>query len=153
MTASADAAQLARGCAAAMWREDRASQGVGMAIEHVAPGEARLTMTVTERMVNGHGLCHGGYIFMLADSAMAFASNSYNIRAVASHGTISFLQPAHVDDRLVAQATERHRAGRTGLYDVSVRRADGMVVAEFRGHTLTTGAMLGGEAALRHEEP
>lgn len=142
MTVDADGAALAHACAEAMWREDRASQGVGMAIEHVARGEARLVMTVTEGMVNGHGLCHGGYIFMLADSAMAFASNSYNIRAVASHASVSFLQPARLNDQLVAQAVERHRAGRSGIYDVSVRRADDTVIAEFRGHTRSTGAGL-----------
>lgn len=142
MSVGGGAGALAHACAEAMWREDRASQSVGMAIEHIAPGEARLTMTVTERMVNGHGLCHGGYIFTLADSAMAFACNSYNARAVASHCAISFLHPAHLNDRLIAQASERVRGGRSGIYDVSVRRADGIVIAEFRGHSRTTGAPL-----------
>lgn len=147
MTEGTDTVALARACAEAMWSEDRASRGVGMAIEHVAPGEARLTMTVSEYMVNGHGLCHGGYIFMLADSAMAFASNSHNARAVASQCSISFVQPAHLDDRLVAQASERHRAGRNGIYDVSVSRTDGMVIAEFRGHARTAGPALIGETS------
>lgn len=139
MQPDADAETLARACAEAMWRDDRASQSVGMAIEHVAPGAAHLAMTVTEAMVNGHGLCHGGYIFMLADSALAFACNTYNVRAVASHCAITFLRPAQLGDRLIAEAAERIRAGRSGIYDVSVRRSDGTAVAEFRGHSRATG--------------
>lgn len=135
-----DPAALARACAEAMWRDDRASRDVGMALEHVAPGEARLALTVAESMVNGHGLCHGGYIFMLADSAFAFACNTHNLRAVASQGAITFLRPAQLGDRLVAEAAERTRAGRNGIYDVTVRRADGAVVAEFRGHSRASGA-------------
>lgn len=134
-----DPAALARACGEAMWHDDRASQSLGMAIEHIAPGHARLAMTVTERMVNGHGLCHGGYIFTLADSAFAFACNTYNTRAVASHCAITFLHPAQQGDRLVAEATERARAGRSGIYDVAVRRGDGAVIAEFRGHSRSMG--------------
>jgi acyl-CoA thioesterase len=148
MTAPADHAALARACAEAMWHEDSASRGVGMGIEDIAPGHARLGMTVTERMVNGHGLCHGGYIFMLADSAFAFAANTYNARALASHCAITFLQPARLDDRLIAEATERSRAGRSGIYDVSVRRADGAVIAEFRGHSRTTAELFFPQAAF-----
>ena len=85
MRAPADPEALARACADVMWADDRASQALGMAIEAVAPGSARLAMTVTAQMVNGHGLCHGGYIFSLADSAMAFACNSTNERTVAQH--------------------------------------------------------------------
>lgn len=139
MNRTPDAAALARACSETMWSEDRASQHLGMAIEHVAPGQARLGMTVTERMVNGHGLCHGGYIFTLADSAFAFACNTYNTRAVASHCAITFLLPAQEGDRLVAEATERARAGRSGVYDVTVRRGDGAVIAEFRGHSRSMG--------------
>ncbi len=139
MTPRADADALARACAEAMWRDDRASQGVGMAIEHIAPGQARLAMTVGESMVNGHGLCHGGYIFMLADSAFAFACNTHNVRTLASHGAIAFLRPAQRGDRLVAEALERTRAGRSGIYDVTVRREDGSAIAEFRGHSRATG--------------
>jgi acyl-CoA thioesterase len=139
MNNEVDPAALARACAEAMWNEDRASQSLGMAIESVAPGQARLAMRVADHMVNGHGLCHGGYIFALADSAFAFACNTYNARAVASHCDISFLRPAHLGDRLVADATERARAGRGGIYDVAVRRADGTLIAEFRGHSRLMG--------------
>lgn len=135
MTGEADPETLARACADAMWNEDRASRSLGMAMERVAPGHARLAMSVTEHMVNGHGLCHGGYMFALADSAFAFACNTYNVRAVASHCAITFLRPAHFGDRLIAEATERSRAGRAGIYDVAVRRADGTLIAEFRGHS------------------
>ena len=116
-----------------MWADDRASQAMGMSIEDIAPGSARLTMTVTEQMVNGLGLCHGGYIFSLADSSMAFACNSHNERAVAQHCSISYLRPAKLGMRLVAAARETSRAGRTGIIDVSVTADNGEIIAEFRG--------------------
>jgi len=130
---------LARACADAMWAEDRASTGLGMRLDAVGPGHARLSMPVTEAMVNGHGLCHGGFIFALADSAMAFASNSHGERAVAQHCTIAYLRPARFGDELHADAVERTRAGRSGIYDVRVTTADGTPIAEFRGHTRTLG--------------
>lgn len=123
--------------ARAMWQDDRASQGMGMRLERAASGEARLAMTVTETMVNGLGLCHGGFIFTLADSAMAFASNQGSGKAVAQQAAISFLRPARLGETLVAEATERARAGRSGLYDVRVATTDGALVAEFRGQTRT----------------
>ena len=141
-----DAQALAEASAAAMWAEDRASRGLGMSIERVGPGEAVLAMTVTERMVNGHGLCHGGFIFTLADSAFAFACNSRGQRAVAQHCAITFLRPAHLGDRLLAYARERARAGRSGLYDISVRIEAGGLVAEFRGHSRTIPGTLAGDA-------
>ena len=134
-------AELARACADAMWREDHASQGLNIAIEHIAPGAARLSMLVERRMINGTGTCHGGFIFALADSAFAFACNTDGQVSVASHCSISFLRPARLNEQLVATAEERHRAGRSGLYDVRVT-AGGEVVAEFRGHSRTTGARL-----------
>lgn len=118
-----------------MWQADRASRGLGMQLDAVAPGSARLSMTVTEAMANGLGICHGGFIFSLADSAMAFASNQRGDTAVAQHAAISFVRPARVGDRLVAEAMERSRTGRTAIYDVRVSMAGGEVVAEFRGHT------------------
>jgi acyl-CoA thioesterase len=138
MRAPADPEALARACADLMWADDRASQAMGMAIEAVAPGSARLSMTVAAHMVNGHGLCHGGYIFALADSAFAFACNSRNEKSVAQHCSISFLRPARLGMRLVAVAQERTRAGRSGIYDVSVT-ADGDVIAEFRGASRSLG--------------
>jgi acyl-CoA thioesterase len=128
---------LVRARAEAMWAEDRASSGLGMRLEEVAPGRARLSMTVTEAMTNGHGICHGGFIFALADSAAAFAANSRGEAAVAQHAAITFVRPARAGEVLVADAAERMHAGRSGMYDVRVCTADGELVAEFRGHTRT----------------
>ncbi|MBN8874294.1 MAG: hydroxyphenylacetyl-CoA thioesterase PaaI [Rhodospirillales bacterium] len=130
---------LARACANAMWADDRASAGLGMTLTAVAPGRATITMRVRDDMVNGLGLCHGGFIFTLADSTMAFAANSHGERAVAQHAAIDFLRPGKQDELLTARAEERARAGRTGLYDVRVTGEDGTTVAEFRGQTRTIG--------------
>lgn len=132
-----DAQEMARACADAMWADDSASRGLGMRIISIEPGIAVLSMTVTDRMVNGHGLCHGGFIFTLADSAFAFACNTHNARTVAQQCAVTFVSSAHLGDELVARATERHRAGRSGIYDVTVARTEGSVVAEFRGHSRT----------------
>jgi acyl-CoA thioesterase len=128
---------LAEACARAMWNEDSASQRLGMALDHVAPGAATLSMDVTEQMTNGHGTCHGGYIFTLADSAFAFACNSYNQRAVAQHCSVTFIAPVHRGDRLTAAAREVSRRGRGGIYDIRVTNQRGEHVAEFRGHSRT----------------
>ncbi len=133
--------ELARRCAAVMWADDVASQQLGMTLDTVASGTARLSMTVREDMTNGHGTAHGGFIFALADSAFAFACNSHNERSVAQACDIVFAAPAQLGDRLVADATERHRFGRNGIYDVRVTR-DAVVVAEFRGRSRTTGGAL-----------
>jgi acyl-CoA thioesterase len=129
---------LARACADAMWKEDDASQGLGMEILEVRAGEAVLAMTIQPHMVNGHGIAHGGFIFLLADSAFAFACNSRNERAVAAHCNISFVRPGRLGDRLVARAREISKTGRSGIYDVRVT-ADDAVVAELRGHSRTIG--------------
>ena len=129
-----DAAKLARACADAMWAQDVTSRDAGMQLVSVAPGEAVLAMAVTETMVNWHDTCHGGFIYLLADTAFGYASNSRNRRMVAQHCSISYLNPAQRGDRLTAHAVERQRAGRSGIYDVAVTRADGTVIAEFRGH-------------------
>jgi acyl-CoA thioesterase len=118
-----------------MWAQDEASRGLGMQLIRVAPGEADISMPVTADKVNGQKICHGGFIFLLADSAFAFACNTYNERAVAQHCAVSFLRPAQLDDLLTARAREVHRAGRSGIYDVTVTRADGTVIAAFRGHS------------------
>jgi acyl-CoA thioesterase len=128
---------LAKAAADAMWMQDKASRALGMAIAEIAPGLATLTMSVTEAMVNGHGLCHGGYIFALADSAFAFACNSHNQRAVAQTCTITYVSPAKLGDRLIAKCREVSRVGRSGIYDVTVTREDAEVVAEFRGLSRT----------------
>ncbi len=112
---------LVRARAEAMWAADRASSGLGMRLDEVAPGRARLSMTVAEAMANGHGICHGGFIFALADSAMAFAANPRGEAAVAQHASITFVRPARVGEMLVAEAEERMHAGRSGMYDVRVR--------------------------------
>jgi acyl-CoA thioesterase len=138
--------ELARACADAMWADDHASRGLGMDIAFVAPGRSRLSMPVTEALVNGLGLCHGGFIFTLADSAMAFASNAYGEHAVAQHVAITYVRPGRLGETLRAEAEERVRSGRTGIYDVSVTGADGSVVAEMRGHTRLTGGQFFPEA-------
>jgi acyl-CoA thioesterase len=133
--------ELARASAEAMWSADTASRGLGMEIIEVAPGRAILTMTVGDAMLNGHAIAHGGYIFTLADSAFAFACNSYGERTVAVHCSISFIKSAAKGDRLVATAREVSRSGRSGIYDVSVA-IDGTVIAEFRGHSRTIGGSI-----------
>ena len=130
-----DAAEIARLSADALWAEDKASQALGMRIEKVGPGHAVLSMTVGVDMVNGHGLCHGGYIFTLADSALAFSSSSHNRCTVAQHCQISYVTPGRLGMRLTAEARERHRGERSGIYDVTVKAEDGTVIAEFRGAT------------------
>jgi len=125
---------LARACADAMWKEDDASQGLGMRIVEVKSGQATLTMTVRPDMVNGQRIAHGAFIFALADSAFAFACNSYNQRAVAAQDDITFIKPGKLGDVLVATAREISRSGRSGIYDVRVTVGD-VVIAEFRGHS------------------
>ncbi len=138
--------EIARACAAAMWAEDRASQGLGMRLDHVGPGEAVLSMRVRDDMTNGHGSCHGGFIFALADSAFAFACNAYDQRAVAQACAVTFLRPGKRGEVLTARAVERVREGRSGITDVTVTDAEGHVVAEFRGHSRTVpGTVRAGE--------
>jgi acyl-CoA thioesterase len=126
--------------ARALFANDRASQKLGMELVAVETGVASVNMTVRPDMTNGHGICHGGLIFALADSAFAFACNSHGPATVAAAVTIDFLVPAKVGDVLTAVATERWLSGRAGLYDLSVTRADGTVIALARGrsHRLAT---------------
>ncbi len=124
--------------ARAMFAQDRASQWMGMELLEVAPGYARLSMQIGPEMVNGHGICHGGVIFALADSAFAFACNTDNRMTVALTCHISFVAPAREGERLVAEAREQAKGGRTGVYDVTVTRADGALVALFRGSAYRT---------------
>jgi phenylacetic acid degradation protein PaaD len=127
-----------------MWAGDSASQALGMSLDDVGPGRATLTMTVRPDMVNGHAICHGGLVFALADSAFAFACNSYNQVTVAQDCDIVFVAPARLGDVLTAVAVERVRYGRNGIYDVTVRRDD-EVVAEFRGRSRELGGVLAPE--------
>ncbi|MGA2565197.1 MAG: hydroxyphenylacetyl-CoA thioesterase PaaI [Pseudolabrys sp.] len=129
-----DAAMLARACADVMWTDDATSRGLGIQLISVEPGRAMLAMAVTETTVNWHNTCHGGFIYLLADTAFGYACNSRNRRMVAQHCSITYLNPAQRGDRLTAHAIERQRSGRSGLYDVAVTREDGTPIAEFRGH-------------------
>jgi acyl-CoA thioesterase len=127
--------EIALKSAAAMWADDRASKGLGMQIVRVEPGVAVLSMAVTSAMTNGHGIAHGGFIFTLADSAFAFACNSRNQRHVAQQCQITYLAPGKLGMILTAEARERQRGDRSGIYDVTVRDETGSVIAEFRGHS------------------
>ena len=124
---------LAERVAAAMWQRDVASQALGMCLARIAPGHAELAMTVRADMLNGHAICHGGFIFTLADSAFAFACNSYNLTTVASGCAIDFVAPAREGDALTARAFERSVSGRTGVYDIEVQNQRGETIAYFRG--------------------
>jgi acyl-CoA thioesterase len=129
-----------------MYDADAASQRLGIAISDVGPGRATATMTITDDMVNGHAIAHGGYVFTLADTAFAFACNTYDDRTVAAGATIDFLEPVSSGTQLTATAVERTRRGRSGVYDVTVASADGRVIAEFRGRSRSLGKpMLGGD--------
>ena len=129
-----DRARISAEC---MWSKDNASKWLGAALENVGPGSAIMTLTIESKHVNGHGICHGGFIFALADSAFAFACNSYNRNAVAAHNSISFLSPGKLGEKLTAKAQEVHLSGRTGIYDVAVSACDGREIALFRGVSRT----------------
>jgi len=135
------AQEIAERSAEAMWAGDRASRELGMSLDGVGPGTATLSMTLTEAMVNGHAIGHGGYTFTLADSAFAFACNSYNRSTVAAAAEIRFRRPTRLGDRLVATAVERERTGRDGVYDVQVTVGD-EVVAVFVGRSKEIGGTL-----------
>ncbi|MFZ4757613.1 MAG: hydroxyphenylacetyl-CoA thioesterase PaaI [Burkholderiaceae bacterium] len=128
---------LAAEVARRMWADDRASQALGMEILAVRAGYARLRMPVRRDMTNGHGICHGGYMFLLADSTFAFACNSHNQRAVAASAEIHFLASAHEGDVLTAEDVEQHVAGRSGVYDMRVTDQNGRLIALFRGKSAT----------------
>lgn len=163
-----DGDELARRCAAAMYERDLATRHLGIEIGEVRPGRATARMRVTGEMVNGHDIVHGGYVFLLADTAFAFACNTYDRVTVAAAAEVVFVRPARLGDELVAEAVERTRYGRSGIYDVTVRLAGpktaagpgpktaaesgaepgaGAVIAEFRGHSRSRDArMLDGSA-------
>lgn len=121
----------------AMWQGDEASKWIGMSLIEVKEATATLELTVEKHHCNGHGNCHGGVIYSLADSAFAFACNSRNQATVAQHNTITYLAPGLLNDRLTAQAVETSLIGRTGIYDVRVTNQNGEVIAEFRGCSRT----------------
>ena len=117
----------------AMWKNDYSSQWFGMKIMDVDEGSATLSLVVQEHHTNGHGMCHGGVTFTLADSAFAFACNSRNQATVAQHNAITYIAPANLGDTLTATAKEVNLVGKSGIYDVTVSNQDGSIIAEFRG--------------------
>ena len=127
--------QVAERAVEALWSGDQASQRLGMQIESCGPGRATVTMRIRPDMVNGHRICHGGLVFALADSAFAFACNSYGDNTVAAGAAIEFLAPGREGDVLRAVATERWRAGRAGIYEIEVRNQRDETVALFRGRS------------------
>ena len=129
--------QLAEHVRDGMLKKDRATVSLGMKVLSIGPGHATLSMTVRDDMLNGHATCHGGFIATLADSAFAFACNSYNELTVASGFSIDFLAPGHADDCLTARCIEVSRTGRTGIYDTAITNQRGERIAVFRGRSHT----------------
>lgn len=141
-TSDAQTQRLAELTAQALFAGDQASRNLGITIEEVRPGFARLRMAVRMDMVNGHGMCHGGIVFALADSAFAVACNTYNLATVAAAASIDFLASAHVRDELTAEARELWRSKRSGLYEISVANQRGETIALFRGRSHCIGGQL-----------
>lgn len=141
--------RIAKAAADAMWADDRATQSMGMTLVSVSGGRAELAMPVREDMVNGHHICHGGFIFALADSAFAFACNSRNLVTVASGARIDFLRPAKLGDVLTAVSVVVHQGKRSGIYDSVVTNQEGAIIAQFRGNSAT----IGGALTRIEEEP
>jgi acyl-CoA thioesterase len=138
MTFVSEAQRIADFVGEEMFANDRASQGLGMSIVSMAPGRATLAMTVRADMLNGFDICHGGFVTTLADSAFAFACNSYNEMTVASGLTVDLLMPSREGDQLTAEAVEVSQSGRTGLYDITVtnQRAERVAVVRGRSYRL-----------------
>lgn len=127
--------QLAAHVRDGMFARDRAAQGLGMRVTHIVPGEATIEMAVTEAMLNGFDICHGGFITTLGDTAFAYACNSYNEMTVASGLSVDFVAPGRLGDVLVAEAKVQSQSGRTGVYDVQIRTQQGQAIALFRGRS------------------
>jgi acyl-CoA thioesterase len=142
-----DPQALAEAVGRALYALDRNAQSLGIRLEEIRPGYARMELRVRAEMSNSHDICHGGIIFTLADTAFAYACNSHNHNTVASGCSIDFVSPAHPGDTLTAVAEERALAGRTGVYDVEVRGGDGRLIALMRGKSYRIkGDVVGGEA-------
>jgi acyl-CoA thioesterase len=134
---------LAEACGEWMYSQDHAARSLGVSLDEIAPGFARMSLCVRPDMLNSHALCHGGAIFTLADCAFAYAGNSRNQVTVASGCVIDYVRPAREGERLTAEAHERSLTGRTGLYDVTVQNQDGEVIAHMRGRShRVSGAVL-----------
>ncbi len=147
-----DAEKVADAVTHAMMLNDRASNAAGITLLDAAPGHVTVQMTVTKEHVNGFDICHGGVLFLLADTAFALCCNSHGPQTVAAGGDITFCRPAAVGEVLTARAVERTRFGRSGVYDVTVTRADGEIVAEFRGRSRTIGETQPGADGTRITE-
>ena len=132
---SAEAQLLAEQASKHMYEHDQASQQLGIVLEKIAPGYAKMSMRVREDMLNGYRICHGGFIFALADSAFAFSCNSYNQITLAAGATIDFISPAQLDDVLSAEGTESSLSGKNGIYDVRVYNQEHVDIAFFRGRS------------------
>ena len=137
-----DALERAQRCAQIMLENDAASRALGIEIEIPEAGAALATMIVRDDMANGFNVCHGGLVFTLADTAFAFACNAYNRETLSANAKIKWLLPTRPGDRLVATASEDRRDGRHGYYSIVVRDQENVVVAEFSGHSISTGAAL-----------
>jgi acyl-CoA thioesterase len=146
-SAPSTAQALAEATGRAMYANDHASQTLGMVLEEIRPGYARMRMTVRRDMVNGHDICHGGIIFTLADSTFAYACNTHNHVTVAQGASIEFLAPGKLGDVLTAVGEERHVRGRNGVYDIAVSNQEGERIALFRGKSFRLhGHMVGPDA-------
>ena len=143
-----DSEEIAKRCAAAMYAQDAASKALGISIDVRAAGEAIARMSVREDMVNGFGVCHGGLLFALADTAFAFACNGYDDRSYAAAAAIDFIRPALLGDELCALAQEDYRGSKSGYYTVELRNQSDEVVAMFRGRSASRG-----ESLLQPERP
>ena len=129
---------IAKQCRDTMYAADVAVRALDIKVEVTGAGRAEAELEIRSEMLNGHEVCHGGYLFTLADTAFAYACNSYNLVTFAAGASIEFLRPAKLGDQIVAVATERHRGGRTGIYDVVLSNQDGAEVAVFRGRSHST---------------
>jgi len=137
-----DPQRLAELAGRTMYERDPTSRSLGMTLDEIRPGYARMSMRVRGDMLNGHATCHGGYIFMLADSAFAFACNSHNFNTVGAGCTIDYLSPGREGDLMTAEAVERALSGKTGVYDVTVTNAEGKTIALFRGKSHRVSGMV-----------
>jgi len=135
VSTNVDTNDLARRCANAMFSRDLASKELGITLSEIGPGHSRMCMEIKATMANGDGVCHGGLLFSLADTAMAFASNSRDEVYVAIGGSIEFLSPGHIGDTIVAEAIEEHCRGRTAAYSVALTDSSGNRIAQFLGRT------------------
>lgn len=150
MPHSQRAQQVADAVGRGMFERDTCSRSMGMTLDGIRPGYARMSMAIREDMANGHGIAHGGVIFTLADATFAYACNSYNHVTVATNCDITFSAAGRIADRLTAVAEERHVHGRNGIYDVTVTNQNGEVIAIFRGHSRRLQGQVVPELELDH---